>query len=111
MKLLNSVCPWNAGITFAAVVSVLALLNISDLAAEEAWYATAEARLKAIYDRGEFRAKAFRPTWLNDSSGFVVEEPDSTSGKPTQWFHDVTTGARRVWESDGKQLVQKTPII
>ena len=83
----------------------------SDLPAQESritgWQATAEARLKAIYDRGEFRAKPYRPTWLNDSSGFVVEEADPTSGKPTQWFHDVTTGARRVWESDGKQLAEK----
>jgi len=110
MKLLNSVCPLNAGIIFAAVVSVHPLFNMRDLPAQDAWYATAEARLKAIYDRGEFRAKAYRPTWLSDSSGFVVEETDPATGKPTQWFHDVTTGARRVWESDDKQLVQNESV-
>ena len=86
-------------------------LDASPLLAQESqssdWQATADARLKAIYDRGEFRAKAYRPTWLNDSSGFVVEETDPTTGKPAQWFRDVTTGARRSWESDSKQLAQK----
>lgn len=89
--------------------------DASDLPAQESritgWQATAEARLKAIYERGEFRAKPYRPTWLNDNSGFVVEEADPTTGKPTQWFHDVTTGARSVWESDGKLLVQKDSVL
>ncbi len=107
MKHINTVFPWNAGIIFLAIVSVHALCNLRDLPAQETWYATAESRLKAIYERGEFRAKAFRPTWLSDSSGFVVEEPDAATGKPTQWFHNVTTGARRAWESDNKLLVRK----
>ena len=88
-------------------------LDASDLLAQKSqpsgWQATAEARLKAIYERGEFRAKAFRPTWLNDSSGFLIEETDPATGMPTPWFHDVTTGERRAWKSDGKQLVQKDP--
>jgi dipeptidyl-peptidase-4 len=62
--------------------------------------------LKAIYERGEFRAKAYRPVWLSDSSGFVVEDADPATGKPTQWFHDVTTGDRLIWSSDDKRLVQ-----
>lgn len=107
MKHVNTCCLWNTRTIFLAVVSVHALCHLRDLPAQETWYATAESRLKAIYERGEFRAKAFRPTWLSDSSGFVVEEPGPASGKQAQWFHDVTTGARSVWESDGKLLAQK----
>lgn len=98
--------------TLLRAAAVLCLCHgVHDLQAQghqtSNWQAKAEARLKAIYDHGEFRAKAYRPTWLNDSSGFVVEEADPADGKPTQWWHDVTTGARRAWESDGKQLVKK----
>lgn len=75
------------------------------------WHETAEARLKAIYDRGEFRAKAFRPTWRTDSSGLVVEEPAPANGKPAQWLYDATTGARSAWESDGKLPVQKDSAL
>lgn len=37
--------------------------------------AEAEARLRAIYERGEFNAKGFRGAWLPDGSGFTVLEP------------------------------------
>lgn len=102
----------NAIFLLCAAVSIAVLLQPRDLPAQTVpdsnWQATAEARLKAIHDRGEFRAKIYQPTWLSDSSGFVVEEADAATGKPIQWFYDVTTGARRAWESDGKQLVQKS---
>jgi hypothetical protein len=34
----------------------------------------AESRLRAIYDRDEFRAKRYRADWLPDSSGYTVLE-------------------------------------
>lgn len=97
--------------TLFSVAAILCLCHgADDLLAQESqtssWQATAEARLKGIYDRGEFRAKAYRPTWLNDSSGFVVEEADTATGKSMPWFHDVTTGERLAWKSDDQQLVQ-----
>ncbi|MCZ6792066.1 MAG: hypothetical protein O7J95_00460, partial [Planctomycetota bacterium] len=33
-----------------------------------------QSRLRAIYERGEFRAKRFRANWLADSSGYTVVE-------------------------------------
>ncbi len=61
----------------------------------------AEARLKSIYDRGEFRAKSFRPNWLSDSSGFVADELDPQSNSQAAWFYEASTGARRpATESD-----------
>ena len=111
MKRLNTIIESNAKLLLGAFASIAILLNPCNLPAQtvqtSSWQATAEARLKAIYDRGEFRPRAYRPTWLRDNSGFVVVHNDPATGKPTQWFHDVTTGARVVWESDGKQLVQK----
>jgi dipeptidyl-peptidase 4 len=59
------------------------------------WQSHAEARLKAIYNRNEFRAKNFQPKWLSDSSGFVVDEVDADSNKSTKWFYDASTGERR----------------
>lgn len=66
------------------------------------WTGMAAERLKAIYDRGEFRAKTFRPTWLSDSSGFVMEDIDPATKKTTQWFYETPTGERRVWTPDEK---------
>ncbi|RLS53126.1 MAG: S9 family peptidase [Planctomycetota bacterium] len=66
------------------------------------WQGRAEARLKAIYDRGEFRAKSFRPTWLTDSSGFVIEELKPDSKQATLWFHDTQSSERWAWNSDVK---------
>ena len=111
MRRLKTLIKSNAQLLLGAFASMAVLLNPFELPAQTvqtpSWQATAEARLKAIYDCGEFRARAYRPTWLSDNSGFVVAHNDPATGKPTQWFHDVTTGARVVWESDGKQLVQK----
>ena len=66
------------------------------------WQGEAEARLKAIYDRGEFRPRNYRPTWLGDSSGFVVEEIDPTTKTAAPWFYAAATGERRPWKPDEK---------
>ncbi len=87
-----------------AATSIFVLLAARDLAAQtsdgSSWQGRAEARLKAVYDRGEFRAKSYRPTWLSDSSGFVTEEVDPSTKQETQWFHEARSGERRAWKSD-----------
>lgn len=94
-----------------AVACIAVLLHLSELPAQTIpnsnWRGPAEARLKSIYERGEFRAKTYRPTWLSDSSGFVVEDADPATGKPTRWFHEVMTGERRAWSSDDTRLVSR----
>lgn len=62
----------------------------------------AEERLRAIYDRGEFRAADYRPVWLSDSSGLVALESDPKTKKSTRWFYDAQSGARRAWKPDGR---------
>ena len=109
MNRLNTFFGSGTGTALCAIVlPCLLLISSSELPAQEFlesnWQVSAESRLKAIYDRGEFRAKAYRPVWLNDNSGFVVEEVDPATGKPTQWFHDAKTGEQRIWQSDEKLL-------
>ncbi len=56
------------------------------------WQAEATQRLKAIYERREFRAAPLRANWLADSSGYEIEELDPTSNEPKQVIYDVRTG-------------------
>lgn len=84
--------------------SIITLLFVLVLAQESSsaqttndssWQSHAEPRLKGIYERGEFRPKSFRPNWLSDSSGFLLDEADSDTQEQTAWFYDVLTGLRR----------------
>ncbi len=66
------------------------------------WQSQAETRLKAIYDRGEFRAKNYRPAWLPDSSGFLIEEIDPQTKKAARFFYEASSGQKRAWPYDEK---------
>jgi dipeptidyl-peptidase-4 len=56
----------------------------------------AESRLRAIYDRREFRANRFHADWLPDSSGYTVLEwvPESNERVPVRY--EVANGKRTV---------------
>ena len=86
--------------THALLLSLSFLLTLHDAVAqsidESHWQAHANARLKSIYERGEYRAKKFQPTWRSDSSGLVLDGVDPTTMKPVQWFHDARSGERRI---------------
>ncbi len=64
------------------------------------WHSHAEARLKSIYDRGEFRAKAYQAIWLKDSSGFVTKTVDPVTNQESSTFYDVKTGSSRAMTKD-----------
>ncbi len=66
------------------------------------WQVGAETRLKDIYERGEFRPRSVQALWLNDSSGIVSQELDTTENKTVSWFYDVTSGDRRLWPSESR---------
>ena len=89
---------------------VLAVLTGESSSAQTAndssWQSHAEPRLKGIYERGEFRPKSVRPSWLSDSSGFLLDEADPVTQKQTTWFYDALTGVRRSATDD--QLVTRT---
>lgn len=105
MNRLSSFRP-RVGIVLGAAAAILAIFAACELPAQtlqdSSWQGKAETRLKAIYDRGEFRAKSYRPTWLSDSSGFVTEEVDSNTKKTAQWFHEARSGERRAWTLEEK---------
>ncbi|MFW6114382.1 MAG: DPP IV N-terminal domain-containing protein [bacterium] len=58
-----------------------------------------ESRLRAIYDRNEFRAKRLQANWLPDSSGYTVRESDPDKEKQVLVRYDVESGKRTVVES------------
>ena len=98
--------PNRAPFLLCAATALVAMILVRDLPGQspeaQPWQVQAMERLKAIYDRGEFRAKNYRPTWLTDSSGFVTQEQGGTAKEPTRWLHDTQTGERRAWKPDGK---------
>ncbi len=55
---------------------------------------TTEARLNAIYEKGEFRAKGFAGKWWADSSGFSVREAVGNREKRVLVHYDARTGQR-----------------
>lgn len=71
-------------------------------------YEQVESRLKAIYEKREFRSKNPRIDWFADSSGYFLWESDSKESKPVGY--DVRTGQKVTEEkskavsSDKKQL-------
>jgi dipeptidyl-peptidase-4 len=93
-------------IVLCAATTILILLAARDMHAQPAgganWQIVAEARLKAIYDRGEFRARTFRPVWLSDSSGFVAQEVNPKTNETTPRFYDARSGESRAWKSNEK---------
>ncbi|MEQ1826412.1 MAG: hypothetical protein ABL921_10715, partial [Pirellula sp.] len=76
--------------------------SVAQTAKDSTWRSHAEPRLKSIYDRSEFRAKSFRPNWLSDSSGFLVDEVDPSTNKQTTWFYDSKSGERRSASEDDR---------
>ena len=63
----------------------------------------AESRLRAIYERGEFRAKRFHANWLVDSSGYTVLEPVAGSDERALARYDAASGKRTVLDSPKKE--------
>lgn len=63
----------------------------------------AESRLRAIYDRGEFRAKGFRADWLPDSTGYTVLEPVPDGKDPVLVRIDAASGKRTVLDPPQKE--------
>ncbi len=97
--------PWASQLAtvllFSTMLAVLTAESIcAQTAKESSWQSHAEPRLKGIYERGEFRPKSFRPNWLSDSSGFLLEDADPVTQKQTNWFYDVLTGSRRTATDD-----------
>lgn len=80
----------------------------------------AEQRLKAIYERSEFKPRAFQAKWLPDSSGYTLQQRDQQTDELSSVTYDVRTGERvesdrnkeqpsqdrRMLSPDGRQLLE-----
>lgn len=66
----------------------------------------AEARLRAIYEKGEFGTESFRGEWLDDSSGYTVLEPAAGSDARIPVRYHAASGQRTVLAS-APQLTPK----
>lgn len=100
------------GCITAIVMAVNPATGVSDLyaqapASNSAWQKQAESRLKAIYDRGEFRPRRFQAKWLADSSGYTVQERNPKTNKPGAVVYDVLTGKRRAVPKKSKSDTDK----
>ena len=96
--LKRKITPW---LRLAGIAAVLALQGV-DASAQVP--AEAEARLRAIYERGEFNARSFRATWLRDGSGYTMLEPAPGTDARELVRYDAASGERTVLASQS-QLV------
>jgi dipeptidyl-peptidase-4 len=62
------------------------------------WQERASERLRAIYDRNEFRVSKVEPEWLPDSSGYQLRETDPDTKKAVVALYEVGSGARSLVE-------------
>ena len=81
-------------ILIAFALSPLATLLAADPLSEETKRILAEAqsRIRAIYERREFRAAEFSAEWLPDRSGFTIQERDPETNKMIQVGYEVRAG-------------------
>lgn len=73
---------------------------------ESTWQPMVEARLKAIYELGEYRPQKFAARWFPDSSGYTVDERDPDTDALINASYDVRTGQRvesKALEQDADQ--------
>ena len=73
------------------------------------WRPVATERLKAIYDRKEFRVQDIGAEWLDDSSAYRVREEDPETRKTVTTQYDVESGDRRVVEASRRPNRRQSP--
>lgn len=74
---------------------------------QNAWQDEVQARLRAIYERGQWRAKRFEAQWLPDSSGYLVTERQEGSNQDVVRFYHVESGE----QGETPSLVRPDPLL
>ncbi len=93
-------------VVYFTAVLLIGMFAAADLPGQEAGdpiLDKAESRLRAIYERGEFRAKRFRADWLPDGSGYTVPEQVPGEKEPVLVQYDAASGERTVLDSPRKK--------
>jgi dipeptidyl-peptidase-4 len=99
---------WSA---FVCFVMFFAVPGIYGQDRKEAVLKEAESRLRAIYERDEFRPRRFRANWLPDSSGYTVREPVPESEERVLVRYDVATGKSTVLDPNSKDSAARSDNI
>ena len=88
----------------ACCLGSLVTLHANDEASMERKLQEIQSRIRAIYEKGEFRAKRFEAEWHPDSSGYVVTESFPESNERVRVRYDTETGKRTVLEPGQKEI-------
>lgn len=90
------------------ILCTIAVPVIRAQSSQERILKEAETRLRAIYDREEFRAKRFRADWLSDSSGYTVLESVPDTKERVLVRYDAASGKRTVLDPSQKEKVRRS---
>ncbi len=85
------------------IVGTIAGPDVRAQTSQESILKEAESRLRAIYDREEFRPKRFRADWLSDSSGYTVLESVPDAKERVLVRYDAASGKRTVLNSPQRE--------
>jgi dipeptidyl-peptidase 4 len=98
---------------YISVVIFLAIgtCHAQDQPSHDATLKETESRLKAIYERGEFRPVKFQAEWLADSSGYTIQERDPQTDTTIQVSFDLRTGNRIEANPKERRQVTKEPLL
>ena len=75
------------------------------------WQKETEYRLKAIYERGEFRPQKFQADWLADSSGYIIQERDPKTDKMVRVTYSVRNRERSESKPEDKKVTAKGGLV
>jgi dipeptidyl-peptidase-4 len=92
----------NTCFSFLSLIGLVGLIAVPEVCAQTSHALLlneAESRLRAIYERDEFRAKLFRADWLPDSSGYTVRESVRGTDERVLVRYDAASGERTVLDS------------
>ena len=100
----------------AATLALLSLtMGACELRAQDvpdaSWQQETESRLKAIYERREFRPRMFDAEWLPDSSGYTLQERDPKTDQLIGVSYDVRTGERIEPQSEEANRSEPGPLM
>ncbi len=97
--------------TFVCIVGIVGVPDVRGQTSRELILKEADSRLRAVYDRGEFRAKRFRADWLSDSSGYTILEPVPGAEERVLVRYDAASGKRTVLDSPQREEAGRSDKI
>ncbi|MBM3847487.1 MAG: S9 family peptidase [Verrucomicrobia bacterium] len=96
-----------AGLICSGIIAAVAPPLAHGQTSHEALLNQAESRLRAIYERDEFRPKRFQAEWLADSSAYTVSESMTGAKERMRVRYDLADGKRTVLsDSEQKQAAK-----